>query len=117
MSTPQTHPVVSYPTLVGRLLAQKRDERGMKQSDMAHALGMSQSAYSRLESGSSVLNVAQLKSICNQLNLRPSDVLRWVDDYAEELNLQHVAVVADKPNDPAAVVIGLGLLAAFLMTK
>jgi transcriptional regulator with XRE-family HTH domain len=117
MSTPQTSAVVTYSTLVGRLLAQKRDESGMKQSDMANALGMSQSAFSRLESGDSVINIAQLRSICSQLNLRPSAILSLADDYAETLSQQHVTVVTEKKDNSAAVMIGLGLLAALLMQK
>jgi transcriptional regulator with XRE-family HTH domain len=116
MSTQKTTPVVTYPALVGKILAQKREECAMKQAEMATALGMSQSAYSRLESGDSVMNISQLRKICAHLGLRPSDALRLADGYAEKLNLQHVEVVAEKPNNPAAVVIGLGLLAALFMS-
>ncbi len=116
MSTQKTTPVVTYPALVGKILAQKREECAIKQAEMATALGMSQSAYSRLESGDSVMNISQLRKICAQLGLRPSDALRSADEYAEKLNLQHVDVVAEKPNNPAAVVIGLGLLAALFMS-
>ena len=115
MSIPQTTPVVTYPALVGKILAQMREARAMKQGEMASALGMSQSAYSRLESGDSVINISQLRRICTQLNLKPSEVLSLADEYSEKLNMQHVDVIAEKPSNPAAVVIGLGLLAALFM--
>jgi len=58
-SIPHPRPVVTYPSLVGKILAQQREIRGIKQGAIAEALGLSQSAYSRLESGESVLNLSR----------------------------------------------------------
>ncbi|TXH74718.1 MAG: XRE family transcriptional regulator [Thiobacillus sp.] len=114
-SIPHPRPVVTYPSLVGKILAQQREIRGIKQGAIAEALGLSQSAYSRLESGESVLNLSQLRNISTQLHLQPAQVLSLADQYETQLSLQGVAVIAEKPDNPAAVAIGLGLLAALLL--
>ncbi|WP_424191190.1 helix-turn-helix domain-containing protein [Ampullimonas aquatilis] len=115
-STPQPlKPVVTYPSLVGRILAQQREARGIKQGELAAQLGLSQSAYSRLESGESVLNLSQLRNVAAQLGLQPSQVLKWADQYEAQLRQQGVDVVAEKQDHTAAIAIGFGLLAALLL--
>ena len=118
MHRKSTHPpqaVVAYPALIGKLLVQRREEIGFKQGQVAAALGMSQSAYSRLESGESVLNLSQLRNICAELRTSPAQVLRDADEYERLLRSQGVNVISEKPIDPAAIAIGLGLLAALLL--
>ena len=107
--------IVTYPALVGKLLAQRRDQIGLKQGELAGTLGLSQSAYSRLESGESVLNLAQLRNVCAQLGVTPAQVLQAADQYESLLRRQGVEVVAEKPINPAAIAIGLGLLAALFL--
>lgn len=108
-------PVVAYPALVGRIVAQQRETRGIKQGDFATTLGLSQSAYSRLESGESVLNVSQLRSAAVQLSMQPSQILRLADQYEAQLRSQGVEVVSAKQDHSAAIAVGLGLLAALLL--
>lgn len=115
-STPPPKPLVTYPALVGKILAQQREAHGIKQGDFAATLGLSQSAYSRLESGDSVLNLSQLRNAATQLGLQPAQVLQWADQYEARLRQQGVDVVSEKPDNPAAIAIGLGLLAALLMS-
>lgn len=115
-STPLSKPVVTYPALVGKLLAQRREQIGLKQGETAVALGMSQSAYSRLESGESVLNLSQLRSICAELGTSPAQVLHDAEQYESLLRRQGVDVIAEKSVNPAAIAIGLGLLAALFLS-
>lgn len=89
----------------------------MKQGDLATALGLSQSAYSRLEAGESVINLTQLRNVCAQLGVPASQVLSWADQYEMQLRQQNVDVIAEKPNNPAAIAIGLGLLAALFLSS
>jgi len=42
--------------------------------------------------------------------------LRWADQYEVQLRQQGVEVISAKPDNPAAIAIGLGLLAALLMS-
>jgi len=83
---------------------------------MAAAIGLSQSAYSRLESGDSVMNVAQLRNVAAQLGVPPNQLIHTADAYESELRKQGVNVISEKADDAAALVIGLGLLAALLMS-
>lgn len=114
-STPTPQPVVTYPALVGRLLVHRREELGLKQGALAEAIGLSQSAYSRLESGESVLNLSQLRNVCSRLGISPAQVLHAADQYEAQLRRQGVDVVAERPANPAAIAIGLGLLAALFL--
>jgi transcriptional regulator with XRE-family HTH domain len=109
--------VVAYPTLVGRAIASERDRQRLKQGDVAAMLGLSQSAYSRLESGDSVMNLAQLRSACTVLSTTPGAALMHADDLAEQLRQQGVEVVDAKPDNAGAIAIGLGLLTALLLAS
>lgn len=110
-------PIVTYPTLVGRILAHQREAKGIKQGDLARALGLSQSAYSRLESGESVLNLSQLRNVAAQFGLQPNQVLQLANKYESQLRQHGVDVVSDKQDNAAAMAIGLGLLAALLLSR
>lgn len=114
-SNPTARPVVAYPALVGKLLVRRREQLGMKQGDVAASIGLSQPAYSRLESGDSVLNLTQLRKVCATLGVSPAQLLHAADDYEQRLRQQGVDVVAEKPTNPAAIAIGLGLLAAIML--
>lgn len=111
------NPVVPYTALVGQVLLRHREERQLNQSELATALNLSQSAYSRIEQGNTTISVAQLRVISRRLGVAPSDILREADSLTESLRLQGVAVSDEKGVSPAAVVIGLGILAALLMAK
>lgn len=117
MSSPGQAPTVAYSALVGRLLSQRREQIGMKQGELAAAMGLSQSAYSRWESGESVLNLAQLRGVCERLGVKPAQVLQRADWYETQLGRQGVRVLAEKPTDPVSIAIGLGLLAAVFLTS
>jgi len=112
-------PVVTYATLVGKVLQQQRKQHGVEQAQMAQTLGISQSAYSRLESGGSTLTVAQLRTAAQALKMPPHVLLMAADHLEAELNdsQEGVKVVTQKPNNAAAAIIGVGVLLALLANK
>lgn len=110
-------PVVPYTALLGRILQHHRDIRRLNQSDVASVLRISQSAYSRIEQGDTTISVAQLRLIARQLGLAPWQVLQEADSLAARLGKQGVEVSDEKEVSPAAVMIGLGILAALMMAK
>lgn len=116
-SSPAPQPIVTYPALLGRILLQQRELRGIKQGEFAASLGLSQSAYSRLESGDSVLNLSHLRSAALQLQMQPSQILRLADQYEAQLKMQGVQIVSEKQDQSAALAIGLGLLAALFLSS
>ena len=88
----------------------------MNQGTLAAALGLSQSAYSRLERGESVLNLSQLRTATGHLGYEPSHLLRMADDYEAQLRAQGVEVVSEKQDKTASILVGLGLLTALLLS-
>jgi transcriptional regulator with XRE-family HTH domain len=82
---------------------------------MASAIGLSQSAFSRLEAGESVLNLSQLRNVAAHLKMRPAELLKLADRYEELLRQQGVDVISEKQDESAAIVLGLGLLGALLL--
>lgn len=107
---------LAYPAVVGQVLASIREQRGEKQGDIAARVGLSQSAYSRLEKGDSVMNLAQLHKVCAELGEVPNVVLRRADTVEKQLKAQGVQVLSEKPDNAAAALVGLGLLAALLLS-
>lgn len=108
------HPAIPYTALVGQVLLGHRNRLRLHQNDLAAALGVSQSAYSRAEQGDTTLSISQLRVISHRLGVAPGDILREADVLAERLLIQGVAVSDEKGLQPAAVMIGLGILAAIL---
>lgn len=116
-STPTAPPEIPYPALVGRALAEIRDAKRITQASVAEALGLSQSAYSRLEAGNSILNISQLRRAAVHIGAAQEDVLALAHQYEEQLRRQGVKIVEAKPDNAAAVAIGLGLLAALILSR
>ena len=107
--------VVPYSVVVGRVLQQRRTQLGLHQNDLAAALGITQSAYSRLESGDTALSLTQLRIAAAVLQAPASAILASAEQYANYLQLQGVQISDEKKDNSAAVLIGLGLLAAAMV--
>jgi transcriptional regulator with XRE-family HTH domain len=107
-------PEVPYSALMGQVIKQARLEQGCQQGDMANLLGLSQSAYSRLENGDSMFNVWQMRQCAALLRLKPSELLQRVERHEEQLERQGVPIVEAKKENPAAALMGIALLLAIL---
>jgi transcriptional regulator with XRE-family HTH domain len=107
--------VVPYSVVVGRVLQQRRTQLGLHQNDLAAALRITQSAYSRLESGDTALSLTQLRIAAAVLQAPASAILASAEQYANYLQLQGVQITDEKKDNSAAVLIGLGLLAAAMV--
>ncbi|WP_394418082.1 helix-turn-helix domain-containing protein [Roseateles sp. BYS78W] len=103
-----------YSSLWGQVIKDERTRLAIDQGSMARALGLSQSAYSRLESGDSTMNVWQMRECARLLNLTVADLLMRVDAFELQLQQAKVEVVAEKRTNPAAALIGLAVLAMLL---
>jgi len=112
-ATQPPKPTISYATLVGRIVEHHRRQAQMHQEAMARALGISQSAYSRLEQGQSAMSVTQLRLIADHLGTTPDFLLQHTRQYADQLRAQGVVITDNKQESPAGgVLIALGILAA-----
>ena len=104
--------------LIGKILQRHREHIGKNQSEIAEVARLTQSAYSRIESGQSPLTLAHLHAISNALGIKPDEVLKEADQITGKLVSQNVSVPFDKPengdNTKAALLIGLGVLLLIL---
>lgn len=116
-ATEKLRPTITYSNLVGQVILLHRRRLKLDQSDVASALGVSQSAYSRLEGGDSSLSVGQLRIVAERLGVLPNELLRQTDELAERATLQGVTVTNEKKADQGPLLLALGILAAILATK
>jgi transcriptional regulator with XRE-family HTH domain len=111
---PQVPPILPYPVLVGQIVQAHRNRLGLHQSQVASAMGLSRSAYSRIETGDTSMSLSQLRPLARSLGFASSQLLAEVDNYANQLEAGGVSVPDVKAVNPAALLIGLGLLAALI---
>ena len=115
MSSPSIPtPEVPYSALLGQVIKQARTEQGGQQGSMANLLGLSQSAYSRLESGDSMFNVWQLRQCAELLHTTPSKLMARVEELEMQLVRNRVSIVEAKKANPAAALMGVALLLAII---
>ena len=111
---PLVTPTVTYGAVVGQVIERLRASRGKTQDDLGAALGIGQSAYSRLEQGQTSMTLAQLRATAEFLASSPNLIIREADSLTVRLLAQGVVVKNDKDISPAAVLVGLGILAALI---
>ena len=75
---------------IGGMLRNARDKKGIPQSDMAKASGMSKNHISRIERGESKASVELLLVYCGVLEVTPNDILGYgngrLDTLTEAVN-------------------------------
>jgi transcriptional regulator with XRE-family HTH domain len=62
--------------LLGRVLVQAREARGLKQSEVAARLGMPASYLSKIENGTRRLDAIELIHIAEALDADPAEIVR-----------------------------------------
>jgi transcriptional regulator with XRE-family HTH domain len=107
--------VVPYSALLGGVIEQRRKLFPLHQGDVATQLGLSPSAYCRIESGNTAISVTQLRQVAALLQTNAQQLLTHADYIAQKLAAQGVQIIHEKKDNSAAILIGLGLLAAALM--
>jgi len=79
--------LVSYSSVLGVVLANKRKELNIEQSVMAEKMGLSQASYSRLESGKSTFSVDQMFECAKALNIPVEQLFKSVINTVDNLQL------------------------------
>jgi transcriptional regulator with XRE-family HTH domain len=64
---------------IGQKIKKLRELKNLTQSHMAHELGVTQSAYSKMELGESEVTYSRLEKISNALGMKPEDVIAFND--------------------------------------
>jgi transcriptional regulator with XRE-family HTH domain len=95
--------VASYPAVVGAVLLARRKELGLSQSNLADAVGLTVSTWSRIENGESALTIEQLAAAAQALGVAPSALLQVAEEKIAELNRRGIATSPTRI-DPASIV-------------
>lgn len=118
--------LVSYSSVLGVVVANKRKELGIEQSVMANKMGLSQASYSRLESGKSTFSVDQMFECAQALNISADSLFRSVTNTVANLqSTNNVSVLAQsrgnttkakmsESNETATFVAGAALVALLI---
>lgn len=89
--------LVSYSSVLGLVVANKRKELGIEQGDMAIRIGLSQASYSRLESGKSTFSVDQLFECAESLNVPVEQLFSSVANTVRNLRAIEDVFVTSQP--------------------
>ena len=113
----KAEPTTTYRALVGRLLAIQREAIGLDQGALAKKLNMSQSAWSRIETGQSNLSVDQLSLVAQALKTRPEAILKQAEGARTQLLRRGVKVLsaADEAENAGLFILGAAALGALLL--
>ena len=114
MSTKLT-PSTTYRAIVGKILAMHRESRGLQQTEFAETLGLSQSAWSRIETGTVSVSVEQLKLATQRLGTTPDNVLREAEQAVTQLSRRGMRVLLEQETDPALAFVGAAALGALIV--
>jgi transcriptional regulator with XRE-family HTH domain len=108
--------VTSYPSIVGGVIAQIRNQKGLRQEDLAQRLGVTQTTLSRIESGQSGISVGHLRLAAHHLGVAPNQILYHADHNEKLLQAQGMKVTVTRDNNlpPAAIFLAGAALAALL---
>lgn len=110
MSSTILSPGTSYPAVVGGVLVKLRDEIGLRQAELATAVGVTQATWSRIENGSSALTIEQLGMAAAKLGVESNEVLRLADQASIQLKEQGVHV--EPSRNAAGLDSGIALIGA-----
>lgn len=98
--------VVAYPALVGAVLAGIRKEKGLSQAEVAEAVAIGVSTWSRIENGESALSIEQLAGAADRLGIAPSSVLQAVEEKIALLRKKNVGTVPARADAQVATALG-----------
>lgn len=117
--------LASYSSVLGVVVANKRKELGIEQSDIAAKMGLSQASYSRLESGKATFSVDQLFGCAAALGVPVEELFQTVVNtiknlqQSEEITIQapargNASGAQQGGNGTAAFVAGAALAALII---
>ena len=101
-------PTTAYPEVLGRVFAFHRKRLALNQDPVAQAIGVSQSAYSRMERGETPITTLQLRKAARGLGwVEPSRLLEDAEKVAKRLSDLKVRVLDERP--PNGLMLWLAL--------
>ncbi|MGJ3258469.1 MAG: helix-turn-helix domain-containing protein [Rhodospirillales bacterium] len=119
MSTDKLTPSTTYAAIVGSIIVLLREEKKIDQATLAKSQNLSQSSWSRIERGESVINTEQLHSVALELGTTAGDILKRADELAAELKDRDFNILtakSKKRNDGALAFFAGAALTALIVT-
>lgn len=109
-------PVATYPAIVGGVLSDLRKRANLRQEDVAKAIGVAQTTWSRIETGQSSATVEHLKLAAEHLGYPPSDILYFADQAACHLKNQgvEIKITREEVDFKAVAIVSAVTLAAIV---
>lgn len=80
-----TERLTTYSALLGQIVGSLRQQRGLEQTVLSDALGLSQASYSRLEGGKALWSIDQLMLAAGRLEIPVTEIIRILERKAAEL--------------------------------
>ncbi len=111
-------PATTYPAIVGGVLAQIRNQAGLRQEQLAQALGITQATLSRIEKGQSSITVEHLRLAAPRLGSTPSQILSYADQTELSMHSRGIVVTATRDDEnlqKTMVLIGAAALLAMIV--
>lgn len=92
----QIQHITTYNGIVGAVLRGRREQMGLEQAQIAQRLGLTQSSYSRIESGKTSLTLVQLSDMAPHFGLNPHSFIAQVERIKSDMERQGIVVSPDK---------------------
>ena len=122
---------ISYASMVGWVLLQARQSRGLSQAHVAERVGLTQSTWARIEKGLVWINAVQMAKFSDLVGEPVSVLYRRVEDAVAVCELHGQQVTYDRPvtpkteQDPGAAVSGrflfgtalAGVITGYLLSR
>jgi len=83
----------TYSAVLGVVLANQRQLKGLEQGEMAARMGLSQPSYSRLETGASTFSVDQMYQAANALGVSGEEITNTLNSYIANLRVNGTEVL------------------------
>lgn len=77
--------VTTSGAILGSVLVTLRTQKGVKQADLAAAVGIGPSTWSRIEKGESSLSIDQLRKAAKALSITPGEILELIEKAEEQV--------------------------------
>lgn len=95
--------ITCYTTVLGLVLREQREQRGLSQQHMAEAVGMTSVGWGKLEKGVSALTVENLARAASTLGIKTSALMELVESLIVELQQQGWIVEEKRVEDDGLI--------------
>jgi transcriptional regulator with XRE-family HTH domain len=100
-------PATTYPAIVGGVLAKIRNDRNLRQDELAQSVGITQATWSRIECGHCSITVEHLRKAADKLGASPGEILKYADRAESDFRKKggYVSASHDSLNNNQKVVL------------